>query len=110
MSMYGFNVREESHALVQALVAFAMVMLIMIGIAGTAYRVIAPDGWIAQAFNRGALNGLAALSVIAIIAGMLWVKDTKSIFAKSNKLIEMLVAGFAGLGALFLLQAVVNAI
>lgn len=110
MSMYRFNAREESHALVQALVAFVMVMLIMIGIAGTVYRIIAPDGWIAQAFNRGALSGLAALSVLAIFSGMLWVKGTKSIFAKGNKLVETVIVGFAGLGVLFLLQAVVIAI
>ena len=110
MSMYRFNAREESHALVQALIAFVMVMLIMIGIAGTVYRLIAPDGWIAQAFNRGALSGLVALSVIAILGGMVWVKGSKSIFAKRNKLSEVVVTAFAGLGALFLLQSVISAI
>ena len=61
MSIYRFNMREESVALGQALVAFTVVMLIMIGIAGTVYRVIAPDGWIVSAFDRGLGNGLAAL-------------------------------------------------
>lgn len=110
MSMYRFNVREESNALVQALIAFAMVMLIMIGIAGTVYRIIAPDGWIAQAFNRSALSGFAALCTIGVIAGMLWLKGSKSIFARRNKLTETVIAGFAGLGALFLLQSVISAI
>ena len=49
MSIYRFSMREESQALTQALVAFFVVMLIMIGIAGTVYRVIAPDGWLADA-------------------------------------------------------------
>ena len=38
MSSYRFNMRDDSVALGQALVAFMVVMLIMIGIAGTVYR------------------------------------------------------------------------
>lgn len=108
--LYRINTREESHALVQALVAFVMVILIMVGIAGTAYRIIAPDGWIAQAFNRSALSGVVALSTLAIVAGMLWLQRGKTLFAKRNKASEMVVMAFAGLGALFLLQAVLNSV
>jgi hypothetical protein len=108
--LYRFNTREESQALVQALVAFVMVMLIMIGIAGTVYRVIAPDGWIAQAFNRSALSGVVALCSIGIVAGMLWLKRGNTLFAKRNKVTEMIVMGFAGLGALFLAQSVVTSL
>lgn len=103
MSFYRFNMRDETQALAQALVAFGMVMLIMIGIAGTVYRVIAPDGWIVQAFERGLGNGLATLSVIALLAASLWLRGGKAVLAKRSKLIEMIVIGFAGAGALFLL-------
>ena len=74
--LYRFNTREESQALVQALVAFVMVMLIMIG----------------------------------IVAGMLWLKRGNTLFAKRNKVTEMIVMGFAGLGALFLAQSVVTSL
>ncbi|KPK07339.1 MAG: hypothetical protein AMJ64_06790 [Betaproteobacteria bacterium SG8_39] len=110
MSIYRFNMREESVALGQALVAFTVVMLIMIGIAGTVYRVIAPDGWIVSAFDRGLGNGLAALGAIGLLAGLLWMKGGANAFAKRSTSTEVVVAGFAGLGVLFLLESVLNSL
>jgi len=97
--------REESQALTQALIAFAMVMLIMIGIAGTVYRVIAPDGWLAEAFNRSLASGLIALCSLGLVAALLWLKRGNTLFAQRSKAAEIVVMGFAGVGALFLLQS-----
>jgi len=105
MSFYRFSMREESVALGQAVVAFMVVMLIMVGIAGTIYRAIAPDGWIVSAFDRGLGNGLAALGAIALLVALLWMKGGPNAFAKRSTATEVVVIGFAGLGALFLLQS-----
>jgi hypothetical protein len=110
MSSYRFNMRDDSVALGQALVAFMVVMLIMIGIAGTVYRMIAPDGWIVSAFERGLGNGLAALAAIALLGGLLWLKGGRNAFAKRSTATEVVVIGFAGLGVLFLLQGVLNSL
>ena len=108
MSIYRFSLREESVALAQALVAFTVVMLIMVGIAGTVYRMIAPDGWIADAFSRGTVNGLVGLCAIALLCSLLWLKRGATAFAKRSNATEAVVLGFAGVGALFLLQGVLN--
>jgi len=108
MSIYRFSMREESQALTQALVAFFVVMLIMIGIAGTVYRVIAPDGWLADAFSRGFVSGLLTLSALGLMAALLWLKRGNTVFAKRSRVAEMIVMGFAGAGALYLLQAMLG--
>lgn len=108
MSFYRFSLREESQALTQALVAFFVVMLIMIGIAGTVYRVIAPDGWIVDAFSRGFVSGLLTLSALGLMAALLWLKRGNTVFAKRSRVAEMIVIGFAGAGALYLLQAMLG--
>jgi len=108
MSMVRFSVRDETVALGQALIAFAVVMLIMIGIAGTVYRMIAPDGWIAGAFNRGVISGLVAICAIGLLAGLLWFKRGTTAFAMRSNATEIVVMGFAGVGALFLLQGLLN--
>ena len=108
MSIYRFSMREESQALTQALVAFCVVMLIMIGIAGTVYRVIAPDGWLADAFNRGFVSGLLSLTAIGLLFGLLWLKRGNTLFAKRSRVAEIIVMGFAGAGALYLLQAMLG--
>lgn len=108
MSFYRFNMREETAALGQAVVAFAVVMLIMVGIAGTVYRLIEPDGWIASAFNRGLGNGLTAIGSVALLAALLWLKRGATAFARRSNATEIIVIGFAAVGALFLLQSVLN--
>jgi len=108
MSMLRFNMRDETVALGQALIAFAVVMLIMVGITGTVYRMIAPDGWIASAFNRGVISGLVAICSIGLLAGLLWFRRGAAAFAKRSNATEIIIIGFAGAGALYLLQSVLN--
>lgn len=103
-----FNLRDESWALAQALFGFAMVMLIMVGIAGTVYRVIAPDGWIVQAFNRGVASGLLTVGVVGLLAMLAWTKRGSTLYARRSTAVEMIVLGLAGVGALFLVQLGLN--
>lgn len=110
MSFYRFNVRDETHALVQALIAFAVVMLIMIGIGGTVYRVIAPDGWIVRAFDGGLGSGFAILGLVAALFACVQLRSGKTVLVKRSKLTEAIVFGFAGVGALFLLQSLLRGV
>jgi len=102
-----FRLREESWALAHALIGFGMVILVMIGIAGTIYRVIAPHGWVVEAFNRSLTAGLTTLVVLSAIGAMLWFTNPKT-HGKRNTSIELIVMGIAGAGAIFLLQASLN--
>ena len=102
--MHRFNLREETWALAQALFGFAMVTLIMIGITGTIYRVIAPDGWIVQAFNRGVASGLLVVGALGLVALLAWTKRGAALYARRSTAVEVFVLGLAGIGALFLIQ------
>ena len=105
--MTELKLRHETWALAQALVAFAMVMLVMLGIAGMIYRVIAPDGWIAQAFSRSLAAGLTTLCALAVIGALVWFGGP-SARNKHSTAFELVVMGLAGAGAIFLLQAGLN--
>jgi hypothetical protein len=80
----------------------------MIGIAGTVYRVIAPDGWLAQAFNHGMLNGLVSLCAVGLLAGLLWMKRGNALIARRSKLVETVIVGFAVAGTVYLLQPILS--
>lgn len=105
--MTEFKLREQSWALAHALIGFGVVILVMIGIAGTIYRLIAPDGWVAEAFNRSLSAGLTTLVVLGVIGAMFWFSSPKT-QGKRNTSIELVVMGIAGAGAIFLLQASLN--
>jgi len=105
--MTEFKLRQETWALAQALIGFAMALLVMLGIAGMIYRVIAPDGWIAQAFSRSLSDGLTALVVLGVIGALVWLTGP-TVHGKRSTAIELVVVSLAGAGALFLLQAGLN--
>lgn len=68
--MSSAKIKHEVHALAQVLFGFVVVALVMVGIGGTIYKVISPDGWIAQAFGRGASAGAAALGSLLLIVAL----------------------------------------
>ena len=105
--MTEFKLREESWALTQALVGFGIVMLVMIGITGMIYRVIAPNGWIAESFGRSLSAGLTALVTLGVIGALVW-NTGPTQHGKHSTSIELVVLGIAAAGALFLLQAGLN--
>ena len=49
-----------------------LLMLVVTGVAGTIYKVMAPDGWIAGTFGRSTSAGLAALGSVTLLAGLAW--------------------------------------
>lgn len=105
--MTEFKLRQESWALAQALVGFGVVILVMVGITGMIYRVIAPDGWVAQAFSRSLSAGLTSLVALGVIGALVWLSGPTTRGRHSTS-IELVVMGFAGAGVLFLLQAFLN--
>ena len=55
--MSELRLKQEVFALAQAGIGFVLVALVLLGIGGTIYKVIAPDGWVAQAFGRSLSAG-----------------------------------------------------
>ena len=52
MNLNALKHKEEIYALGQYLLGFVVVGLVLVGIGGTIYKVISPDGWVALAFGR----------------------------------------------------------
>ncbi|HLS87803.1 MAG TPA: hypothetical protein VK043_15975 [Burkholderiales bacterium] len=102
--MSSAKIKHEVHALAQVLFGFVVVALVMVGIGGTIYKVISPDGWIAQAFGRGASAGAAALGSLLLIAALAWFSRGWSSPRGRHFASELLVYTFAAAGMLYLAQ------
>ena len=102
--MNSLKAKYEAVAIGQVIAGFLIVALVMLGIGGTIYKVIAPDGWVAAAFGRSASAGVAALGSLALIAALAWFSRGWTSPRARNRVSELFVYTFAGAGMLYLAQ------
>jgi hypothetical protein len=102
--MTTLKLKHEIYAIGQAALGVAIVALVMMGIGGTIYKVISPEGWIAQAFGRSFSAGAAALGSLLMIASLAWFSRGWSAPSHRNRGADVLVYGFATAGFLYIAQ------
>jgi hypothetical protein len=78
--------------------------LVLVGIGGTIYKVISPEGWVAQAFGRSLSAGVAALGSLLMIVGLAWFSRGWAAPGPRNRLPDLLVVTFAAAGLIYIAQ------
>ena len=78
-----------------------LLTLVVTGVAGTIYKVMSPDGWIAAAFGRSTSAGLAALGSVALLVGLAWISRGWAL-RERNRYSDLFVYSFAVAGFLYL--------
>jgi hypothetical protein len=96
--------KYEFSSVGQLTLGLTLLGLVLVGIGGTIYKVIAPDGWVAQAFGRSLSAGVAALGSLLMIAGLSWFSRGWASPSSRNRFPELLVYTFAAAGLLYLAQ------
>lgn len=96
------KVKPESYSLLQEGFSFVVIALAVTGIGGTIYKVISPEGWVAQAFGRSASAGAAALGSLMMIAALAWFSRGWHSPRYRNRFSDLLVYGFAAAGFAYL--------
>ena len=97
-------VKAELHAVAQVTIGLVIVLLVTLGIGGTIYKVISPDGWLATAFGRSLSAGAAALGSLMLIAGLAWFSRGWTSPRTRNRFSDLLVYTFAAAGIVYLAQ------
>ena len=98
------SVKHELHTAGQVLYGLTVVCLVVLGIGGTIYKVISPEGWIANAFGRSFSAGVAALGSLVMIGALAWFSRGWSSPRTRNRFSDLLVYTFAAAGMLYLTQ------
>ena len=104
MTPVSIRYKQELYSIVQGLVGLAVLLLVLAGIGGTIYKVISPDGWLAQAFGRSLSAGAAALGSLALVGGLAWFSRSWGEVSRRTLVSDFLVYGFAAAGFLYLAQ------
>ena len=97
-------IKQEFSSVGQTALGVTLLGLVLVGIGGTIYKVISPDGWVAHAFGRSLSAGVAALGSLLMIAGLAWFSRGWSAPRSRNRFPELLVYTFAAAGLLYLAQ------
>ncbi len=92
----------------QALAGFAIAALVMLGVGGTVYNLIAPGGWFAQVFGRSLVGGLAVLLAIMVIGLCAWLTRSWIPVRSRNRYSEVFVYLFAAAGALYSVELLIS--
>lgn len=98
------QLKQDYRVLIQTLVGFMVLALVMIGVGGTVYRMIAPEGWLAQLFGTGVTAATAAVLSLLVIAVLSWFSREWASAYQKNRLADVLIYVFAGAGVVYLAQ------
>ena len=104
MNQGGISIKHEAFALAQAGFGFVLLGLVLLGIGGTIYKIISPEGWVAQAFGRSLSAGAAALGSLIMIVALAWFSRGHASPKRRTRFSDVAVYGFAAAGLVYLSQ------
>lgn len=93
----------EMPVVAQVAAGFAISALVMVGISGSIYKLIAPQGWVVQAFGHSLGLGAALLAAVVGAAALVWALPSR-LPVQRARLADVVVYGFAAAGLLYLGQ------
>lgn len=96
------NSRHEASSLLGGITGLGIVALVLLGISGTIYTVIAPDGLLASMFGRSLSAGTLALGSLFLIGLCAWFTGSSPRYR--HQLSNLVVYGFAAAGLLYALR------
>jgi hypothetical protein len=96
----------EFPVLAQAAAGFAISACVLIGIGGTIYKLIAPEGWFVQAFGHSMGLGAALMAALLGAAAVVWALPGW-MPSQRARIADAVVYGFAAAGLLYLGQLLV---
>src|SRR3954465_6359927 len=96
------HVKDELYTVGQVVIGAGIVGLVIVGIGGTIYKVIAPDGWVSQAFGRSLSAGAASLGSLLLIGGLAWFSRGWASPRSRNRHADLMVYTFAAAGMFYL--------
>jgi hypothetical protein len=93
----------EFPVLAQVATGFGISVLVLIGIGGSIYRLIAPQGWVVLAFGHSFGLGAALLAALLGAAAVVWALPGW-MPAQRARIADAVVYGFAAAGLIYLGQ------
>src|SRR4051812_33915293 len=96
--------KQDTGHFLQTVWAFGLVMMVVLGIGGTIYKLLAPTGWIASLMGRGFSGGVAAIGLMIVFGVVGWVARNWTTTREQAGMATFVVYVFAAAGVLYSFQ------
>jgi predicted phage tail protein len=96
--------KHDSSNFIQTLWGFALVVMVVFGICGTIYKLLAPSGWIAALMGRGFSGGVAAIGLMVVFGVIGWIARSWTTTREQAATATLVVYVFAAAGVLYSFQ------
>ena len=95
---------QSASSALQTLLGAVILALVPLGVAGTIYKAISPNGWVAQMFGQSISAGTAVLGSLALVLGMAWFSRVYTSPRRRNRSAGLFVYFFSAAGCIYALQ------
>ena len=102
--MQAGGLKRESNEWVQSVFGFAALVLVIVGVSGTIYKMLAPDGWIARMAGGGLGHAGAAGAALAALATFAWIAREWLGARARTRVTDLVLLTSAAAGAIYLAQ------
>ncbi len=96
--------KHDSGSFIQTLWGFLLVIMVVFGICGTIYKLLAPSGWIAGLMGRGFSGGVAAIGLMIVFGVIGWIARSWTTNREQAATATLVVYVFAAAGVLYSFQ------
>lgn len=98
------KLRQEASSALQTLVGGVILALVPLGVAGSIYKAISPNGWVSQAFGQSVSAGTAVLGSLAVVLAMAWFSRVYRSPRRRNRHAGLFVYFFSAAGLVYAVQ------
>ena len=104
MQIESAKVKQEASAALQSVLGVVVLALVPLGVGGTIYKAISPNGWVTQMFGQSISAGTAVLGALAVVIGLAWFSRVYSSPRRRNRQAGLFVYFFSAAGLIYALQ------
>ncbi len=95
---------HESYTFIHTLWGCLLTLMVVCGICGSLYKLLAPTGWIASLMGQGFSGGVAAVGLLIVFGVVGWVGRTWTTTREQAASATFFVYVFAAAGVLYSFQ------
>jgi hypothetical protein len=98
------SAKHEVSGALLTVIGFVLLALVPLGVAGTIYKAISPNGWVSQMFGQSISAGTAVLGSLAVVLAMAWFSRVYTSPRRRNRSAGLFVYFFGAAGFVYALQ------
>ena len=104
MQVESAKFKHEASGALLSILGIVVLALVPLGVGGTIYKAISPNGWVTQMFGQSISAGTAVLGALAVVIALAWFSRVYNSPRRRNRHAGVFVYFFGAAGFIYALQ------